>query len=317
MKKSDMNVLIVTYNSRAFIETCIDSLFNSEEVSIKITVIDNASTDGTVELIEEKYPSVKILKNIENMGYAYAVNKGVASAAGDFFVVANADVVFHRDTVYQIVEYLITHRDVGAVGTQQVFPDGKWQRSYGNVPGIVDSIKNLTGITSIHNWVRRLTWPRKIDSCPKEVGYIDGAAMAIRKEAYDSVKGFDEKFFFYGEEADFCFRLKKSGWKVVFLPAALLTHIRGGSTIKVGTCNEKYLRLHVNSKLLLVKKRYRRWQIQLYILLEKIHAKKMEFVYQVIRRLASNSKKGNLFNIAMSFNLLSRIWGEQLHSNQL
>ncbi len=312
MKKSDIDVLIVTYNSKAFIGTCIDSLLGSEGMHIRITVIDNASTDGTAEQVEKRYPSVKVLKNLKNMGYACAVNKGVASVAGDFFIIANADVVFHRDTVCQMVEHLIIHRDVGVVGAQQVFPDGKWQRSYGNVPGIVDSVKNLIGITTLHNWVRRFAWPRRIDTYPKEVGYIDGAAMAIRKEAYEFVGGFDENFFFYGEEADFCFRLKKSGWRVVFLPSSLLTHIRGGSSRRADPSSEKYLQLHVNSKLLLFKKHYPQWQFHLYIQLEKIHAQKLALIYRLIGFLLPESKRGYVSNRVIEYNLLSKIWSKQL-----
>lgn len=312
MKKSDINILIITYNSRAFIGACIDSLFSSKDVYSKITVVDNASTDGTAELIKEKYPSVKVLKNMENTGYACAVNKGVASVDGDFFIVANADVIFHRDTVCQMVEYLMMHPDVGVVGVQQVFPDGKWQRSYGNVPGIVDSIKNLIGITTLHNWVRRFAWPRRIDSYPKEVGYIDGAAMAIRKEAYESVKGFDESFFFYGEEADFCFRLRKAGWKVIFLPTTILTHIRGGSSRRADTDTEKYLQLHVNSKLLFLKKHYQRWQLYFYIQMEKIHIQKLAIIYQLIKYLLPKSKRNYVCSKIMEYNLLAKIWNKQL-----
>ena len=312
MEKTNIDVIIITYNSKPFISACIDSLLSSHNVCSRITVVDNASTDGTVELIEEKYPSVKVLGSTENMGYAWAVNKGVASADGDFFLVANADVVFHSDTICQLVEYLMTHRDVGVVGPQQVFPDGKWQRSYGNVPGIGDSVRNLVGITSFHNWVRRSAWPRRIDRYPKEVGYIDGAAMAIRKKAYRFAGGFDENFFFYGEEADFCFRLRKSGWRVVFLPSALLTHIRGGSSRRADAKTEKYLRLHVNSKLILFEKHYPRWQLHLYAQLERMHARKMALACQVIGYLAPKPKRDYVLNLVVQFDLLARTWNERL-----
>jgi len=312
MRKSEINIVVITYNSRVFIKDCLDSLLSSDRVYCRITVMDNASTDGTAEIVKEKYQSVKLLRNMRNTGYACAVNKGVASIAGDFFIVTNADVVFHRDAIRQMVEYLMVHRDVGVVGAQQVFSDGKWQRSYGNVPGIVDSVKNLIGITTLHNWVRRFAWPRRIDAYPKEVGYIDGAAMTIRKESYESVKGFDENFFFYGEEADFCFRLKRSGWKVVFLPSARIIHVRGGSSTKVDASMEKYLQLYVNSKLLLFKKHYPQWQFHLYIQLEKIHAQKLALIYRLIGFLLPESKRGYVSNRVIEYNLLSKIWSEQL-----
>jgi len=310
VRKSNVDVLIITYNSKEFIEACIDSLLSSEGTDIRITVVDNASTDGTVEVIEQKYPSVEVVRNVENIGYARAVNKGVKNVKGDFFIIANADVVFHFDAASQMIAYLTTHSDVGVVGVQQVFPDGRWQRSYGDMLGIWSSTKNLAGITSFHNWIRRLTWPRSIDKFPKEVGYIDGAVMAIRKTAYNFVGGFDESFFFYGEETDFCFRLRKSGWKVVFLPLSHIIHIRGGSSTKVDTVTDKYLRLQVNSKLLLVRKHYPQWQVPLYMLIERMHANKLKLIHQVIRWFAPKSKREHLSNRIMTFNQLVKIWGE-------
>ena len=313
MNRHDVDVVIVTYNSGAFVEACLDSLLDSNGVSNEITVVDNASTDNTAELIEEEYPSVRVVRNAENVGYARAVNKGIASADGSAFtIIANADVVFHNDTARQMVEYLMTHRDVGVVGPQQVFPNGKWQRSYGNVPGIRDSIKNVMGITSFHNWIRRSAWPQRIDRHPQETGYIDGAAMAMRKEAYESVGGFDERFFFYGEEADFCFRLRKSGWRVVFLPSASLIHLRGGSSRRLDASTEKYLRLHVDSKLLLFDKHYARWQLRYYVRLEKMHAQKLTLVYHVIRYLSSKPKSDHALRLAMEHSFLARVWNEKL-----
>jgi len=311
MKKTEIAVLIITYNSKAFIEDCIDSLLNSEDRHIRITVIDNASTDGTPELVGDKYPSVMVLRNPENIGYAGAVNRGLANSKGDFFVVANADVVFCNGAVHQMVDYLASHHNAGVVGAQQVFPDGRWQRSYGGVPGIWDSARNLVGITSLHNWIRRLAWPGSIDH-PKEVGYIDGAAMAIRKEAYQSVGGFDEDFFFYAEEADFCFRLKKSGWGIIFLPSARITHIRGGSSVRADIVTEKYLRLHVDSKLLLFKKHYPRRQLYLYIQMERAHAKKLALIYKSVGYFSSKAKRNYVLRLASESSLLANIWGEQL-----
>ena len=312
MEEFDIDVIIITYNSKPFVSACIDSLLSSRNVCSRITVVDNASTDGTVELIEEEYPSVRVLGNTENMGYAQAVNKGVTNVDGDFFIVANADVVFNIDAAREMVEHLAAHHDVGVVGPQQVFPDGRWQRSYGNTLGIWGSIKNVVGITSFHNWTRRLAWPREIDKCPKKVGYIDGAVMAIRRMAFESVGGFDESFFFYGEEADFCLRLSRSGWKVVFLPSARIIHARGGSSTKVDTTADKYLRLQVNSKLHLVRKRYRQWQLYLFIQLERINAKNLALVYRIINWFSPRSKSAYLLNMATRFDLLAEIWREHL-----
>jgi GT2 family glycosyltransferase len=310
MKKT-VEIIIITYNSKAIIGNCIDSLFSSIDMKMALTVVDNASSDGTVKFIEQQYPSVKIIKNIENMGYAKAVNIGAKSVKGEFFVISNADVVFHNTAVSQMVSYLNAHDKVGVIGVQQIFPDGRWQRSYGLVPGILDSLSNLMGITLIHNWRRRLSWPRKVDINPKQVAYIDGAVIAVRKKAFESVSGFDEDFFFYAEEADFCLRLRRNGWKSVFLPSGRITHIRGGSSTKVDSATDKYIRLQVNSKLLLVGKHYPQWQVPLYIFLEKAHAKKMKLMYQTFRLFTPASKSEHFYNMILYFNLLYKVWDEK------
>lgn len=313
MKDYCVDVVIITYNSKATIEECIDSLLASEGAKISITVIDNDSKDGTDVLVEQKYPSVTLLRSRKNMGYSRAVNRGVRNVNSDFVIIANADVVFDHDTVHKLTGYLNRNSEAGVVGPQQVFSDDRWQRSYGNVIGIGDSIKNAIGITSFHNWTRRLAWPRRVDVHPKQVGYIDGAVMAIRKNAYDSVGGFDEDFFFYGEEADFCFRLKKAGWNVVFLPSAQIIHMRGGSSTKVERFTDKYSKLQVDSKLFFVMKHCSRRQVQPYIVIEMIHAKKMAFIYKLIRRLSPKNKREHLLNMALSFNCLAQIWRERLN----
>jgi GT2 family glycosyltransferase len=312
MRKYYVNVIIITYHSKTIIEKCIDSLVASEGAKVSITVVDNASKDGTDALVEQKYPFVTLLRNRKNVGYSQAINKGVRNTNSDFVIIANADVVFDCDAVHKLIRYLNRNPEVGVVGAQQVFPDGKWQRSYGNVPGIIDSVKNLVGITTLHNLIRRFAWPRKIDKYPKNVGYIDGAAMAIRKEAYESVGGFDENFFFYGEEADFCFRLRKSGWGVVFLPLTHIIHIRGGSSTKVEKLTDKYSKLQVDSKLVFVRKHYLRRQRQIYIIIEMIHAKKMAYIYKFIKRFAPKNKREYLSGMALSFDCLAQIWCKHL-----
>ncbi len=196
MKKTDTHVLIVTYNSKTFIKDCINSLLGSDNAQITISVIDNSSTDGTVDFIEQNYPSVRVLKNTENLGYAIAINNGFEGTAEEFLIIANADVIFERDSISKLTTYLAEHPNVGIVGPQQVFPNNKWQRSYGNVPGFSDSIKNLIGITTVQNMLRRCLWPLKIDSRPRKVGYIDGAVMAVRRKAYDDIGDCDSNVFF-------------------------------------------------------------------------------------------------------------------------
>ena len=308
-----VDVIIITYNSEPFVRACIESACASTDAKVRTIVVDNNSTDGTVEIIRKEYPSVRLIRNNENKGYARAVNIGVNNSTSDFFIIVNADTVFHANTAAGAVEYLTSHQDVGIVGVQEVFPNGSWQRSYGVVPGIWESIRNLTGITSFHSWQRRLRWPGKVDKNPKCVGFVNGAFMAIKKAAFESVNGFDEEFFFYGEESDFCLRLKRSGWKVVFLPNVEIVHARGGSYTETEVASGTYSRLLSQSKILIARKRgYSKWRLSLYMHLERIHAKKMEMMYLVMRAFSNASSRAHYSDMASSFKAITNLWAEQL-----
>ncbi|GFN23664.1 hypothetical protein TAMC210_19810 [Thermanaeromonas sp. C210] len=198
------------------------------------------------------------------------------------------------------------------MGPQQVFPDGKWQRSYGDIPGPLSSIKNILGITSSKHLLKALTWPWfRWDRKPREVGYIDGAVMAIRREAFEAVGGFDEDFFFYGEDVDFCMRLRKAGWKVVFLPEAKVIHVRGGSSTKVCP-DDRFLKLQVQSNMLFLRKHYPEWKIHLTLILQLIYCKLRKFTSYLLSFLPSK-KAHEFFKVRERvFETLSILWAEQL-----
>jgi GT2 family glycosyltransferase len=201
---------------------------------------------------------------------------------------------------------------IGAVGPQQIYPNRQWQRSYGVIPGIGEGLSHLLGITSFHNYLRKALWPSlKVDFKPKEVGYIDGAVMAIRRDAFDSVGGFDEDFFFYGEEADFCFRLKKAGWKIMFIPSALVMHVRGGNSTRTDKIDSKYTQMLVDSKVKLVKKHLSLTGARVYCYLQMFHSIKMNYVYSLVVAVMGKSAPRGLSRKKQIFNQLTQTWKEK------
>lgn len=275
-------------------------------------VVDNGSTDDTLQLITRQYPLVRLLRMSRNCGYGAALNYGVAHTNGEIVILANADVVFPIGSISEMRAYLTAHQKVGVVGPQQVFPDGAWQRSYGDLPGVKNTLLILSGIGSLHTNLRRLVWPRRVDRHPKNVEYIDGAVMVIRKSAFNTISGFDEAFFFYGEDADFCLRLEKLGWRVVFLPSVVVTHLRGGSSTRVDAMLTTALKLHISSKRLFMKKHRPRWQHGIYYRLERLHAQKMVALHRLVAYVCPYPRKERLLRRVAEFTALSQLWRREL-----
>lgn len=313
MNFQPVSIIVISYNCSSYTRQCLDSFLTASNGLIgEVIVVDNGSTDGTVEMIRDKFKAVRILVNARNEGYANAVNTGVKEACGSFVIVTNADVIMDLDSISFMTDYLKRNPKVGIAGPQQVFPDGRWQRSYGDVPGLLCSIKNLLGITSARHFLRTLTWPWfRWDRRAREVGYVDGAVMAIRREAFEDVGGFDENFFFYGEDADFCMRLRKAGWKVVFLPKARVIHVRGGCSTKVCP-DDRFLRLQVQSNVLFLKKHYPEWKVCLVLVLQLGYCKLRKFASRLLSFLTSKGMYKFFRSREEVFSVLSILWAEQL-----
>lgn len=277
--KPVVSVIIPSYNTKDLLCQCIrsipDALVSNElgqdVYPYEVIVVDNCSSDGSTDIVRHNFHGVRLISNEKNVGFAKAINQGAAMCGGDFILVSNSDVIYPAGSIASMVQYLKSNPAAGIVGPQLVYPDGSWQRSYGEVPSIGTAIRCLLFIVSVRNSIRRLFWPSiKIDHCPRRVGYVDGAAMLIRKEVWDAVRGFDERFFFYAEDADICHRVRKTGYNVIFLPQVQVVHQRGCSSSSVGMENSVRLKLQSDFKFV-----YKHWgatQLRLYMILTQIYA---------------------------------------------
>jgi N-acetylglucosaminyl-diphospho-decaprenol L-rhamnosyltransferase len=300
-------VVVVTYNSAKHIPTCLESIAAN---GARALIVDNSSTDETLAIVREHFPEATVLPAGENLGYARAMNLGFAQTQGEFVVFSNADVVYDPEAIPCLVAFLRKHPEVGITGPQQTFPDGSWQRSYGDLPGLCAGFKDAAGITSIHNWARRLAWPRKIDRQPKDVPYVDGGVMVVRRLAFEAIGGFDGGFYFYGEESDFCTRLKKAGWRVVFFPEATVKHARGASSVPVDG-SDRFLRLLVDGQSRLAHKHLPSWKLHLYRWLERVGFYRLALTHRLLRLFVADSRWAEFEARIRTFKAYSRLWGEQ------
>lgn len=228
----DLTVVVVSYNTCDLLAECLESL-KPNAVATEVIVIDNASRDGSAELVRKRFPHVRLVENKSNVGYAAANNQGIRTARGRHVLFLNPDTRVEKGALDHMISYLEREEDVGAVGLRLLNADGSLQPSGQNFPTLASALGELLPIPAA--WRRRFRGPivRRDYTQVCEVDEVSGAAMGVRRKALDEVGPFDQEFVFLGEDIDLCWRLRKAGWKVMYLPTASVIHYGGQSQDKV------------------------------------------------------------------------------------
>jgi GT2 family glycosyltransferase len=254
-------VVIVNYNTRDYLRECLATVL--VEAPYQVVVVDNASADGSVEMVRVCFPSVKLHENVWNRGYGAAANQGIADCTAEYVLLLNSDTLVHTGALHALTVYLDQHPGVAIVGPRLVNRDGTLQPSCYPFPGTFKwflhyevSGQLIRRVPILRNYQRR-TWPH---TETQPVPWVMGAALVIRREAFEAVGGFDESFFMYCEETDLCYRLKSVNWQVHFAPIATVTHVGQASTNQYRT---EMAVQHIASRLLFYRKHYTRMRFML------------------------------------------------------
>ncbi len=227
----DLSVVIVNWNVRDLLRACLRSL-EGAGCAVEIIVVDNGSSDGSVEMVRAEFPHVHLIPNAENRGFTVANNQGIEVASGRYVLLLNPDTEVVGDALTTMVEFADANPDVGVVGPQLLNPDGSVQSSRRRFPTLATGFFEST-------WLQPYT-PRRVltryyvldrpDDRMQDVDWVTGAALMARREAIEEVGLLDEGFFMYSEELDWCRRFRAAGWRVVYLPAARIVHHEGKSS---------------------------------------------------------------------------------------
>lgn len=232
----DVSVVIVNYNSFDLLDNCINSILRyTKNIGLEIIVIDNDSTEGDIQPITSKYPKIILLKNNINVGFAAANNQGIQIATGEYILFLNNDTLFIEDSVSKILDYINRTGHNKIVGCKLLNDDGTIQASILDRDTVFNSFGENFFLYKLLRLNRKLNrWYLnniKINE-PVEVDIIKGAFMFCPRRILEKLKGFDERFYFYAEEVDFCLRASQYGYKIYYLPQTKIIHFGGYSTDK-------------------------------------------------------------------------------------
>ncbi len=232
----DVSVIIVNYNTKDLTANCIRFVYASKTIySFEIILVDNASSDGSIEEIRASFPDVRIIANKENVGFGRANNQAAEIALGRYLYVLNSDTEIEKDVIDKIVCYGDLNQNAGIIGTKVIFPNGQLQENYYKFPSLSSEFIFFTlGIIKSKAWF--LFQLNKYKSYPLnepfEVDVISGCSMFVRRQVYEEVGLFDINFFMYYEDSEFCHRVKNSGYKCIYFPLTVVKHIHKGSASK-------------------------------------------------------------------------------------
>ncbi len=232
----DLSVIIVNWNVRDLLQRCLQSVFASPFAGhLEVIVVDNASTDGSVEMVRAEFPQVRLVANAENRGFPAANNQGLALARGRYVLLLNPDTEVLSDALQTMVAFADGHPDVGVVGPKLLNPDGSVQSSRRRFPTFATALWESTWLQPYapRRLLKRYYALDRPDDEIQDVDWVTGAALMARREAVEQVGPLDEGFFMYSEELDWCRRFRGVGWRAVYLPTAQIVHYVGKSSEQV------------------------------------------------------------------------------------
>jgi GT2 family glycosyltransferase len=254
----DLSVIIVNYNVRQFLENALTSVCRAMEgIDGEVFVVDNASDDGSAEMVKSKFPGVRLLVNARNVGFAQANNMALRETRGNFLLLLNPDTIVQEDTFRVMLDFFAETPDAGLAGCRILNPDGSFQlpcRRGFPTPWV--AFTKTFGLSALfpgsHLFGRyNLTYLSQDETYP--VDAVSGSFMMLRREVYERVGGLDEMFFMYGEDLDWCYRVMKAGYRVYYVHATKIIHFKGEST-KRSDIDE--IRLFYRAMQLFVKKHF-------------------------------------------------------------
>ena len=228
-------MVVVSFNGRDYLRRCLASLLgHAKGVSCEVIVVDNASWDGSAQMVEAEFPQAGLIPLSANVGFAAGCNRGIERAAGEFVLLLNPDTELAEDAFSPMVDHCRQNRSVGLLGPKLLNSDGSLQLSCRRFPGHLTSLFNrqsiLTRLFPGNPFSRRYLMTDWAHDRIEPVDWLSGACLMLRREMVERIGGMDEGYFMYIEDVDLCYRAHQAGYEVVYFPQVAVTHHIGRST---------------------------------------------------------------------------------------
>lgn len=307
-----LSVVIVNYNVKYFLEQCLhSSLKAAQKVATEIWVVDNNSVDGSVEMVQKKFPSIKLIANKDNKGFSKANNQAIRQATGDYILLLNPDTVVEEDTFEKVVRFMDEHPDAGGLGVKMIDGSGKFlPESKRGLPTYDVAFYKIFGLSKL--------FPKSKTFGRYHLGFLDenqthsveilaGAFMLLRKKVLEEIGLLDEDFFMYGEDIDLSYRIIKAGYKNYYFPETRIIHYKGESTKRTSV---NYVFVFYNAMIIFAKKHFSKSNASLFSFFIKL-AIYLRAGAAIIARFIDNFFLPicDLCLVIIGINLLKNYWG--------
>jgi GT2 family glycosyltransferase len=309
----DLSIVIINWNGWAVLRNCLASIYDSPQgVEFEVIVVDNASSDESVRSIEREFSKVIVLRNERNLGFAAANNQAFSVAKGRHVLLLNNDTLVLPEALQESVRYLDRDSTCGALGCRVEFPDRSFQTSCYQFNDLLElfmlRILPLGSVKGERFNIGRY-WGKQFQT-PTSVDVVAGCFLMVRREVIKAVGGFDEDFFMYGEDEEWCSRIKKAGWKIIYFPKVTIIHIHRYSSSKarkahrVVECMSPVLVLHKRRGAIVA------WAGNIILLISFLERLPFWLTKDVIHLLKGNSQRGLVRSrfLALTAHLKGLIW---------
>lgn len=235
--KTDLSIIIVNWNGIDITRQCLKSIYEqTKNINFEVIVIDNGSTDSSCQMIRDEFKQVKLISNTENKGFAAANNQGIEVSKGKFILLLNNDTVILENAIEKTLNFAKSNPQAGAVSCRVLNPDRTHQSTCFMFPSLLNltlAALHLDKIFKTNSFFGRERYAGYDWNKTNEVDVITGCFMMVQREAIEEVGILDEQYFMYAEEADWCFRFKKAGWKILNASVGQIIHFGGVSSKKI------------------------------------------------------------------------------------
>ncbi|MDR0972018.1 MAG: glycosyltransferase family 2 protein [Bacteroidales bacterium] len=310
-----LSIVIVNYNVAYFLENCLNSVIRAcNGISYEIFVVDNASVDNSINMLKEKFPTINLIANRENVGFAKANNQAILLSQGEYILLLNPDTLVEEDTFTKCISFMEKTPDAGALGVKMIDGSGKYlKESKRGFPSPMVSFYKLSGLIKLFPHSKKYAQYYLGHLSEDEINQVDvlaGAYMFIRKEVLDKIGLLDEDFFMYGEDIDLSYRITQSGYKNYYFPKARIIHYKGESTKKTSL---NYVYTFYNAMAIFASKHLSQKQTKIFSLFIKIAIwlkASFSFLSRIFRNLLTPII--DFIFVYIAYYLLILWWGENI-----